>query len=121
MFKIISTMNHDVLSSLSSSLRTQSINIQIQNAPNIQPMTWGIISSMVLDSDMPNVQDEPRPCLARPVLLGAQGVTDRVVGSSDWLGSVVFILLRQSLSVRHRVIHRFAGPCRRNTPRLPEC
>ena len=40
---------------------------------------------------LPNVQDEPRPCLARPVRLGAQGVTDRVVGSGAWLGSVVFI------------------------------
>ena len=38
---------------------------------------------------LPNVQDEPRPCLARLVLLGARGVTDRVVGSSAWLGSVV--------------------------------
>jgi len=42
-------------------------------------------------SVLANVQDEPRPCLARPVLLGAQGVTDRVVGSGDWFGSVVFI------------------------------
>ena len=38
-----------------------------------------------------NVQDEPRPSLARSVRLGAQSVTARVVGSSAWLGSVVFI------------------------------
>ena len=42
---------------------------------------------------LPNVIDEPRPSLARLVLLGARGVTDRVVGSSAWLGSVVYFLL----------------------------
>ena len=42
-------------------------------------------------SDVPNVQDEPRPQLARSVLLGARSVTAVVVGSSDWFGSVVFI------------------------------
>jgi len=41
-------------------------------------------------SYLPNVKDEPRPCLARLVLLGARGVTDRVVGSGAWFGSVVF-------------------------------
>ena len=40
---------------------------------------------------LPNVQDEPRPQLARSVLLGARSVTAVVVGSSAWLGSVVFI------------------------------
>ena len=35
---------------------------------------------------LPNVQDEPRPQLARLVLLGARGVTAVVVGSSAWLG-----------------------------------
>ena len=35
---------------------------------------------------VPNVKDEPRPWLARLVLLGAQGVTAKVVGSSAWLG-----------------------------------
>ena len=39
----------------------------------------------------PNVQDEPRPQLARLVLLGARGVTAVVVGSGAWFGSVVFI------------------------------
>jgi len=37
---------------------------------------------------LPNVQDEPRPWLARLVLLGARGVTAMVVGSGvlfgDW-------------------------------------
>ena len=36
---------------------------------------------------LPNVKDEPRPWLARLVLLGARGVTAKVVGSSDWFGS----------------------------------
>ena len=40
---------------------------------------------------LPNVQDEPRPQLARSVLLGARSVTAVVVGSGDWFGSVVFI------------------------------
>jgi len=40
---------------------------------------------------LPNVQDEPRPQLARKVRLGAHSVTAVVVGSSAWLGSVVFI------------------------------
>ena len=35
---------------------------------------------------MPNVQDEPRPWLARLVLLGARGVTAMVVGSGALLG-----------------------------------
>src|SRR5215216_7869429 len=34
----------------------------------------------------PNVQDEPRPWLARLVLLGARGVTAMVVGSGALLG-----------------------------------
>src|SRR5688572_4664247 len=35
---------------------------------------------------LPNVQDEPRPWLARLVLLGARGVTAMVVGSGALLG-----------------------------------
>src|SRR5947209_6455664 len=35
---------------------------------------------------MANVKDEPRPRLARLLLLGARGVTAGVVGSSAWLG-----------------------------------
>jgi hypothetical protein len=38
---------------------------------------------------VPNVQDEPRPQLARGVLLGARPVTAEGVGSSDWFGSFV--------------------------------
>jgi hypothetical protein len=38
----------------------------------------------------PNVQDEPRPWLARLVLLGARDVTAMVVGSGALLGSEVF-------------------------------
>jgi hypothetical protein len=37
----------------------------------------------------PNVQDEPRPWLARLVLLGARDVTAMVVGSGALLGSNV--------------------------------
>jgi hypothetical protein len=36
---------------------------------------------------MPNVQDEPRPWLARLVLLGARGVTAMVVGSGALFGT----------------------------------
>ena len=36
---------------------------------------------------LPNVQDEPRPWLARAVLLGARIVTTMVVGSSALLGA----------------------------------
>ena len=41
---------------------------------------------------LPNVQDEPRPSLARSVRLGARSVTARVVGSSAWLGAVVWVV-----------------------------
>ena len=43
-----------------------------------------ILASFILA----NVQDEPRPSLARFVRLGARNVTARVVGSSAWFGSV---------------------------------
>jgi hypothetical protein len=36
---------------------------------------------------VPNVKDEPRPWLARLVLLGARDVPAMVVGSSAWFGS----------------------------------
>src|SRR5947207_5797685 len=39
---------------------------------------------------LPNVKDEPRPWLARLVLLGARGVTAMVVGSGAWLGRFSF-------------------------------
>jgi hypothetical protein len=39
-----------------------------------------------LAADEPNVQDEPRPWLARLVLLGARDVTAMVVGSGALLG-----------------------------------
>src|SRR5437762_7885649 len=38
---------------------------------------------------LPNVQDEPRPWLARLVLLGARDVTAMVVGSGALLGFLV--------------------------------
>src|SRR5688572_2107480 len=39
---------------------------------------------------LPNVQDEPRPWLARLVLLGARDVTAMVVGSGALLGRLRF-------------------------------
>jgi hypothetical protein len=39
---------------------------------------------------LPNVQDEPRPCLARSVLLGARDVTAMVVGSGALLALFLF-------------------------------
>jgi hypothetical protein len=44
---------------------------------------------------LPNVQDEPRPWLARAVLLGARIVTAMVVGSGAWLA---FFLFRAAMS-----------------------
>ncbi len=41
--------------------------------------------------DLPNVQDQTRPQLARSVLLGARSVTVQIVVCGAWLGSVVFI------------------------------
>src|SRR5688572_32075352 len=52
----------------------------------------------------PNVQDEPRPWLARAVLLGARAVTAMVVGSGALLGSFfenIPDLLRISSPVQH--------------------
>lgn len=40
-----------------------------------------------INSSLPNVQGEPRPYMARSVLLGARFVTCMVVGSTAWLGS----------------------------------
>jgi hypothetical protein len=40
---------------------------------------------------LPNVQDEPRPWLARLVLLGARDVTAMVVGSGALLGDFVLV------------------------------
>src|SRR5215212_9257185 len=47
---------------------------------------------------LPNVQDEPRPQLARLVLLGAQDVTDVVVGSGALLGFLTFDVVRTELA-----------------------
>jgi len=48
----------------------------------------------------PNVQDEPRPWLARFVRLGARSVTAMVVGSSDWLGSVFNFCIENFINIR---------------------
>jgi hypothetical protein len=40
--------------------------------------------------DLPNVKSEPRAWLAHFVLLGARNVTAMLVGSTAWLGSVLF-------------------------------
>jgi hypothetical protein len=50
-----------------------------------------MIAIKIIGIILPNVQDEPRPQLARSVRLGARSVTAVVVGSGAWLGSVVFI------------------------------
>ena len=41
---------------------------------------------------LPNAQAEPRPYMARVVLLGARTVTCMVVGSSAWFGVLVLFL-----------------------------
>jgi hypothetical protein len=43
-------------------------------------------------AEAPNVQDEPRPWLARAVLLGARIVTAMVVGSGALLGRSFFFI-----------------------------
>ena len=48
-----------------------------------------VVPSFIL---LPNVQDEPRPQLARNVRLGAHSVTAVVVGSGAWFGSVVWVI-----------------------------
>jgi hypothetical protein len=40
---------------------------------------------------LPNVQDEPRPWLARLVLLGARDMTDVVVGSGALFGCLDYL------------------------------
>ena len=55
---------------------------------------------------MPNVQDEPRPGLARLVLLGARGVTVPVVGSGALLGVWV---LRLRMEEANHIAERFSG------------
>ena len=63
----------------------------------------------------PNVQDEPRPWLARLVLLGARDVTAMVVGSSALLG-FIFVLDRlgnQWVACRSRCARAF--PCNVDT------
>jgi hypothetical protein len=42
---------------------------------------------------LPNVQDEPRPWLARLVLLGARDVTAMVVGSGALFGGLETAML----------------------------
>jgi hypothetical protein len=54
---------------------------------------------------LPNVQDEPRPWLARLVLLGARGVTAMVVGSGVLFGfffirTAYFVSLQSGASFR---------------------
>src|SRR5438874_453311 len=46
---------------------------------------WTIVVTVLTRSILPNVKDEPRPGLARLVLLGARGVTAPVVGSGALL------------------------------------
>jgi hypothetical protein len=49
----------------------------------------------------PNVQDEPRPWLARAVLLGARIVTAMVVGSGALLGVWSSDMLIVLLTIQH--------------------
>jgi hypothetical protein len=61
-----------------------------------------------LAADEPNVQDEPRPWLARAVLLGARIVTAMVVGSGALLGrSFMYRCMAESCSN-----HTSLRPCR---------
>src|SRR5688500_13733403 len=56
------------------------------------------IRAFVIMRPLPNVQDEPRPWLARAVLLGARIVTAMVVGSSALLGRLFMDLDETELS-----------------------
>src|SRR4051812_34988621 len=56
--------------------------------PHSDSIAAGSYQGRELDSSiLPNVKDEPRPWLARAVLLGARIVTDMVVGSGALLGT----------------------------------
>jgi len=55
-------------------------------------------------ASVPNVQSEPRSWLARLVLPGARGVPVMIVGSTAWLGTVVFISLLFEYHRRNRGI-----------------
>src|SRR5215207_1596209 len=49
---------------------------------------------------VPNVQDEPRPWLARLVLLGARGVTAMVAGSGALLGFSLIGFITRLINTR---------------------
>jgi len=61
---------------------------------------------------LPNVQDEPRPWLARLVLLGARDVTAMVVGSGALLGACALEINQVDLLVdpRRSTFHRAVRP-----------
>src|SRR6266545_4102196 len=60
-----------------------------------------IFAAHIASDYLPNVKDEPRPWLARAVLLGARIVTAMVVGSGALLASVFFIFDFPPLQVIH--------------------
>src|SRR5687767_2655299 len=63
---------------------------------------------------LPNVQDEPRPWLARSVLLGARIVTAMVVGSGALLGRLfgfAFSIAQQPRDLHRRKTHRVRQYC----------
>src|SRR5688572_23860121 len=71
---------------------------------------------------LPNVQDEPRPWLARAVLLGARIVTAMVVGSGALLGRFGFTApsrVEGEIALLHLCSpafdHRVSHPCASRT------
>jgi hypothetical protein len=73
------TLNHDTKSGAA---------IRVEKSTEGRPCLMSVIFIL------PNVQDEPRPWLARLVLLGARDVTAMVVGSGALLGG---FFIRQTL------------------------
>ena len=71
--------------------------------------------SCAIGTEPPNVQDEPRPGLARLVLLGARGVTAPVVGSGVLLDRFIAVTLSSQTSLAHQDLRVRLG-----TTKLPQ-
>src|SRR5689334_19298963 len=74
--------------------------------------------SLVAREVLPNVQDEPRPWLARAVLLGARIVTAMVVGSGALLG-FSFIVEERSTARSSPRIRRSPRAARQEIAQAP--
>src|SRR5215207_5145717 len=65
-----------------------------------KPKPPNLLANSGIIGSLPNVQDEPRPWLARAVLLGARTVTAMVVGSGALLGFWFIFVFRDRFTQR---------------------